>query len=123
MNMTVWRAIGARPWRFWFSRWPWLTLLYLFSSAMLGLVLLPVIVVTFVFIPLWGLVVGALERRRLRLLGFARIDTAHVRVGTGERHNWLNIRMTEAATWRDWEASSPPCSWAGSGWRCSSSKR
>lgn len=101
MNMTVWRAIGANPWRFWFSRWPWLALLYLFSSAMLGLALLPVLVVTFVFIPLWALAVGALERRRVRLLGFARIDTAHVHVGAGERHNWLNIRMTEAATWRD----------------------
>ena len=68
---------------------------------MLGLVLLPVIIVTFVFIPLWALALGALERRRVRLLGFTRIDTAHVRVDAGERHNWLNIRMTEAATWRD----------------------
>ncbi|WP_104127118.1 histidine kinase [Cryobacterium sp. Y57] len=101
MNITVWRAIGAKPWRFGFSRWPWLTLFYLFSSAMLGLVLLPVITMTFVFIPLWGLAVGALERRRVKLLGFARIENAHVRVGADERHNWLNIRMTEAATWRD----------------------
>lgn len=101
MKMTVWRAIAATPWRFWFSRWPWLTLIYLFSGAILSLVLTPVIVVTFVFIPLWGLAVGALERRRVAMLGFTRIDTAHVRVDAGERHNWLNIRMTEAATWRD----------------------
>lgn len=100
MDKTVWRALAGRPWRFWASRWPWLSLLYVASSAVLGLVLLPLMVVAFVFIPLWALVAGALERWRVGLLGFARVDPSNVPVGRGERHNWLNIRLTEAATWR-----------------------
>ncbi|AIY00059.1 histidine kinase [Arthrobacter sp. PAMC 25486] len=100
MDKTVWHALAGRPWHFWGSRWPWRSLLYVASGAVLGLVLLPLVVVTFVLIPLWALAVGALERRRVRLLGFARIESAHVPVGRGERRNWLNIRLAEAATWR-----------------------
>lgn len=49
MNSPVWRAL---------ARWPWLALLYLLLSAAIGFVLLPLLVVTVVFVPLWGLVVA-----------------------------------------------------------------
>lgn len=98
---TVWHALMRPPWLFLFGRWPWLGLAYLLLSAVLAFVLLPVGVLTLLLLPLWGIVVGALERRRTRILGFPRQASAHVRVGTEQRHNWLGIRMTERATWRE----------------------
>ena len=98
---TVWQALMRRPWRFLFSRWPWLSLTYLLVSAVLGFVLLPVGILTLLLLPLWGIMIGALERRRTRLLGFPHQASGHVRVGAEQRHNWLGIRMTEAATWRE----------------------
>ncbi|MBP2414804.1 signal transduction histidine kinase [Arthrobacter stackebrandtii] len=100
MKTTAWGALAARPWQFWASRWPWLALLYMLLSAVLGAVLLPVVVATFVFIPFWGLGLGALERRRVQLLGFAQVPSAHAPVAREQRYIWLNIRMSEAATWR-----------------------
>ena len=38
---TVWEALIRPPWRFLGSRWPWLALLYLLVSAVIGVVLLP----------------------------------------------------------------------------------
>lgn len=99
--VTVWQALMRPPWQFLFGRWPWLTLLYLLASAVLGLILLPLGILTLLLLPLWGIVVGALERRRNRILGFPRQASGHVRIGAEQRHNWLGIRMTEAATWRE----------------------
>ena len=98
---TVWQALMRAPWRFLFGRWPWLVLAYLLVSAVLAFVLLPVGALTLLLLPLWGIVIGALERRRTRMLGFPRQASGHVRVGAEQRHNWLGIRMTEPATWRE----------------------
>ena len=89
------------PWRFLTSRWPWVALLYTLTSAVLTLVLVPVLVVTIFVLPLWGILIGALERRRLRLLGPPMPPSGHVHVPRNERRNWLNIRLTEPATWRE----------------------
>lgn len=99
--VTVWQALVRPPWRFLFGRWPWLALLYLLASAVIGVVLLPLVVLTLLLLPLWGLVIGALERRRTRLLGFETQPSPHVLIVPADRHNWLGIRMTEAATWRE----------------------
>ncbi|MFZ4893122.1 histidine kinase [Plantibacter sp. Mn2098] len=101
MRTTVWRALGTAPWRFLGSRWPWLGLVYLLTSALLGFALLGVLAMTLLLLPAWGVVVSMLERRRIRLLGFDPIPTPHVPVGSDRRHEWLGIRLTEAATWRE----------------------
>src|SRR5699024_10208920 len=98
---TIWQALMLPPWRFLTSRWPWVALLYTLTSAVLTLVLVPVLVVTIFVLPLWGILIGALERRRLRLLGSPMPPSGHVHVPRNERRNWLNIRLTEPATWRE----------------------
>ncbi|MCQ9367596.1 histidine kinase [Brevibacterium sp. 50QC2O2] len=100
-NARIWAALTRSPWRFLSSRWPWLSLLYLAFSALLGLLLIPVVVLGFLILPLSGLLVGAIERRRNRLLGFAPQASPHAAVSEEERPHWLSIRLTEAATWRE----------------------
>lgn len=98
---TAWNALMRPPWRFLFSPWPWRGFLYLLSSALIGIVLLPLTVVTLLLLPLWGIVVGALERRRTYLLGFPRQVSGHVPLTRDQRHLWLAVRMNEGATWRE----------------------
>ncbi|WP_424935555.1 MULTISPECIES: histidine kinase [Bacteria] len=98
---TVWHALMRPPWRFLFGGWPWRTLLYLLASAVIGVVMLPVMIVTLLLLPLWGIVIGALERRRTRLLGFPRQGSGHVPLTREQRHIWLAVRVNEGATWRE----------------------
>ncbi|MFD6699343.1 MULTISPECIES: histidine kinase [unclassified Microbacterium] len=98
---TVAQSLMSAPWRLLLSPWPWRALLFLLASAVLGLLLLVLLPLTLLLLPLWGILCGMLERRRLPLLGFARIPSGHVRVAPDQRHNWLNIRLTEPATWRE----------------------
>ncbi|MGB3376287.1 MAG: histidine kinase [Microbacterium sp.] len=100
-TVTVWHALMRPPWRFLFCRWPWRALGYLLLSAAIGFVLLPVIVLTVLLLPLWGIVVGAIERRRTRILGFERQPSGHVALMRNQRHIWLSVRVSEAATWRE----------------------
>lgn len=100
-NARIWAALTRPPWRFLISRWPWLSLLYLVFSALLGVLLIPVVVLGFLILPLSGIVIGAIERRRNRLIGFATLGSPHAVVGEDERPHWLSIRLTEAATWRE----------------------
>jgi len=99
--MTVWHALMRPPWRFLLGRWPWRTLAYLLVSAVIGFVLLPITIVTLLLLPLWGVVIGALERRRTRLLGFPRQASGHVPLTREQRHIWLAVRVNEGATWRE----------------------
>lgn len=98
---TAWQALMRAPWRFLASWWPWRALAYLLLSSLIGVLAAAAVFFSLLLLPLWGLLVGALERRRTRIMGFARQPSAHVRVGREERHNWLGIRITEAATWRE----------------------
>ncbi|MFX6803632.1 hypothetical protein ABTH20_19435, partial [Acinetobacter baumannii] len=50
---------------------------------------------------LWGIAIGALERRRTRLLGFPRQTSGHVPLTREQRHIWLAVRVNEGATWRE----------------------
>lgn len=98
---NAWRALTGKPLSFVSGWWPWRALAYVLLSAVLGVLLLVVTVVSLVFLPLWGIVVGAIERRRTKLLGFTGQSSGHVRVTRELRHNWLGVRLTEPATWRE----------------------
>lgn len=100
-SRTVTGALRSAPWRFLTSTWPWRALIYLVISAVLGATLFLLLIFTLLLLPIWALAIGALERRRTRLLGFPSQATGHVRVDGEERHYWLSIRLTEAATWRE----------------------
>jgi signal transduction histidine kinase len=98
---TVTQVLQRAPWVVLASWWPWRALGYLLISALLGPLLLVLLPLTLLLLPIWGIAIGVLERRRQRLLGFATIPTGHIRVAREDRHNWLNIRLTEPATWRE----------------------
>ena len=98
---TVWHALMLPPWRFLLSRWPWVALVFVFTSAIIWAVLLALIVVTLLLLPIWAILLAALDRRRLQLLGLPRQASGHVQVPREERRHWLNIRLTEPATWRE----------------------
>lgn len=98
---TIWHALMRPPRRFLFSRWPWRGLVYLLTSTVIGLLLLPVAILTLLLLPLWGIVIGALERRRCGILGLARQPSGHVVLTRDQRHIWLAVRVNERATWRE----------------------
>lgn len=97
----VWHALMRPPLRFLFGRWPWRSLAYLLVSSAIGFVLLPLVVFTLLLLPLWGIVIGAIERRRTRLLGFSRQPSGHVPLTRDQRHIWLSMRISEGSTWRE----------------------
>lgn len=98
---TIWQGLMLSPPRFLLSRWPWLALLAVVTTAVLGIVLILPVAVTLVILPLWGILFGIIERRRLRMLGAPVRGSGHVRVPPEERHNWLWVRLTEPTTWRE----------------------
>lgn len=98
---TVWLALMRPPWRFVFSRWLWRAIAYLLLSAVIGILLVPIILATLLLLPLWGIVIGAIERRRTVLLGFPRQSSGHVPLTREQRHIWLSVRVSEGATWRE----------------------
>lgn len=98
---TIWQGLMLSPPRFLVSRWPWLGLLSVVITAVLGVVLVLPVVVTLVILPLWGILFSVVERRRLRLIGAPARASGHVRVPREERHNWLWVRLTEPTTWRE----------------------
>lgn len=99
--VTVWHAMMRAPWRFLLGRWPWRALGYLLVSAALGVLLVPLVIITLLLLPLWGIVIGAFERRRTRILGFPAQESGHVPLSRAQRHIWLAVRINEGATWRE----------------------
>src|SRR5262245_777064 len=94
---SVWRAMAGSPHRFLLSAWPWRSLLYVASTAAVGLVAWAAVIPLLLFPPallLVGVPIGALERRRLRLV------SPHAPV-TGGALTWVRRRSREAATWRE----------------------
>lgn len=103
-STTSWGALGQAPWRFLFSRWPWRALGYSLVSAVMGFVLTVLAAVTLpalVSLPLWGILLSAIERRRTVWLGTPRQPSAHVGIPRGQRRFWLPLRLAEAVTWRE----------------------
>ncbi|WP_433675410.1 histidine kinase [Microbacterium gorillae] len=101
MSATVWDEVRRLPHRFLLGTMPWRAVGYLVFSVVWALFWLLLTIPTLLLIPLWALMIGTVERRRTRWLGFAFQPSPHVRVPRSERRHWLNIRLMEPATWRE----------------------
>jgi signal transduction histidine kinase len=113
---TVWQAL-ARPHRLIMTRWPWRSLAYLASGALLGFGLLVALLVTvclgivtlvvgigfvlLIAVAFSGVLVGRVERRRLALMSVPEPTDPHVTVTEPGLRAWLRIRRRESATWRE----------------------
>ncbi|MGO4630698.1 sensor domain-containing protein [Streptomyces sp. 2RAF24] len=106
---TPWQAL-ARPRRFLRTAWPWRAVAYLASGAAVGafalLVLLvlvgfSVLLVGLPLLPLAGIALGGLERRRLRLVDRDPAADPHRVPETPGLAAWLRVRAREQATWRE----------------------
>ena len=105
-----------RPWRLLRSPTPWRAWVYTASGAVLGaftlVVVLALTAVGIVLSPLGiglvlltavglvGLPIGAVERRRLRLLGRSMPVSPHRAMRAARPGRWLAVRLREGATWR-----------------------
>ncbi|MGW2299781.1 sensor domain-containing protein [Streptomyces sp. NPDC001809] len=105
---TPWQALTSR--RFLLGPWPWRALVYLATGALLGgvacvvFVLLGLFSVLLVGLPpllLSGLVLGAVERRRLRLVDLDPAPDPHRVPAAPGLAAWLRHRAGEQATWRE----------------------
>lgn len=105
---TPWQAL-TRP-RFPRSSWPWRSVAYLATGALLGavacavFVLLGLFSVLLVGLPpllLSGLAVGGVERRRLRLVDLDPAPDPHRVPAAPGLAAWLRLRVGEQATWRE----------------------
>jgi signal transduction histidine kinase len=97
----AWTAVRLAPWRFLISSWPWRSVLYLGTSALLALLLIPLVTATVLLLPLWGILLGKVERARLRLVGIRPIASPHIRIGWDRRGAWAGVRLGEPGTWRE----------------------
>jgi signal transduction histidine kinase len=116
VGTDVWSALGGNPVRFLLSSWPWRSLAYLASGAVVGLltllgffalvgvgVLTAVVVVGFLLlgaVPLLGVAVGGLERRRLLLMRFDVPASARTTSGAPLRER-IRAARQEPASWRE----------------------
>jgi signal transduction histidine kinase len=99
----LWQAMAGSPRRYLLSWWPWRCLAYLVTSVLIGLALVCVLPLGILFPPaliLAALPVGALERRRLRLIDAVPADSPHATPSPG-LGAWLWLRLAEGATWRE----------------------
>jgi len=110
-------ALSMRPTRFLRSAWPWRSVAYLAGGALLGIttivaviglllagLALTVVVVGvagFVATVLSGVVVGRLERWRMRLVDSDALPDPHRRPAEPGLWAWLRVRLREQATWRE----------------------
>ncbi|TQS40815.1 sensor histidine kinase [Cryptosporangium phraense] len=109
-----------RP-RFLLSSWPWRAFAYLASGSVLGMAVgivlvvvamtgavLTIALVGFVvlaLLPLCGLIVGPIERWRLRLVDPEKIPTPHRPPTKPGAWAWFVHRYRESATWRELAAT------------------
>ncbi|MFF4954056.1 sensor histidine kinase [Streptomyces chattanoogensis] len=115
--VAVWQALRHRPARYLVSGWPWRCWAYLLSGTVLGygaLIALVLLVLAGIALsavgvglvilaatPLFGSAVGALERRRLRLIEPVRSAGPHGSVTGRGPVSWVGNRLRERATWRE----------------------
>ncbi|MEV0274880.1 sensor domain-containing protein [Streptomyces sp. NPDC050610] len=116
-TVAVWQAMRRGPRRFLLSLWPWRCWAYALSGAVIGagalfaLALLVAMGVLFsivgvglavlVLAALFGIPVGALERRRLRLVEPAPLENPHALLRGAGGVRRLGVRLRERATWRE----------------------
>ncbi|MFH8986406.1 sensor histidine kinase [Streptomyces varsoviensis] len=117
MSVSVWQAMRRSPRRFLLSLWPWRCWAYVLSGTVVGVgalsalaflavlgVLFSVIgvgLVLLVLAALAGIPVGAVERRRLRLVEPAPLPNPHARLRGAGGWGRLRGRLRERATWRE----------------------
>jgi signal transduction histidine kinase len=110
-------ALTMRPTRFLASAWPWRSLAYLTGGALLGFTTIVVVlgllaaglilavvlvgVAGFVATALCGVAVGRLERWRMRLVDQDLMSDPHRRPPRPGLRSWLETRLREPATWRE----------------------
>jgi signal transduction histidine kinase len=113
----VWAALGGNPLRFLTSSWPWRSLAYLASGAVIGLLTLAgffvlvgfglvtaVVVVGFFVlgaVPLLGIAVGGLERRRLPLMRVGVPESVRVVTPGASLRERVRAARREPASWRE----------------------
>ncbi|MFI5954849.1 sensor histidine kinase [Cryptosporangium sp. NPDC051539] len=113
--MTIWQAL-RRP-RFLLSSWPWRGLAYLASGGVLGMVIAIVLftiaitgavlslfvigLAVLALLPLCGLVVGPIERWRLRLVDPVPVSSPHRPPSRPGAWAWFTHRYREPSTWRE----------------------
>ncbi|GAA0963313.1 sensor histidine kinase [Virgisporangium aurantiacum] len=99
---TLWRAMAGNPVRFLLSSWPWRALVYVggtLVSCFLGFLAFIALGTVPPALLLIGIPVGVVERWRLRIIERKPIPSPHLRMPFGL--DWLQRRVTEAATWRE----------------------
>ncbi len=114
---TAWQALGSNPLRFLSSSWPWRSFGYVVTTALVAVPVLGLLVVSVVVgvvtspllvgivilasVPLVGVTVGAVERRRLRLMRYdVRSPHAALPAGLPLRKR-LAFRRREPAALRE----------------------
>lgn len=95
---TFWQAAARAPLGVLATSWPWRSLLYLATSLPLAVLWLSL---CWPLLAAAGVPLGAVERRRLRLLEREPADSPHGPVGSGGPVGWVRRRLGEAATWRE----------------------
>lgn len=98
---TAVEALRARPWALMLTPWPYRAVGYVLTSIVVTLVLLPFSVVLVLLLPLWAILLGHLERRRVVLLGIPTIANGHVPLHWRDWRIWAGVRTGEATTWRE----------------------
>ncbi|GAA3980929.1 sensor histidine kinase [Thermobifida alba] len=95
-DATFWQAAARAPLGVLATSWPWRGLLYLVTSLPLAVLWLSL---CWPLLAVAGIPLGAVERRRLRLLERRPADTPHEPAGSGGPFGWARLRLREAATW------------------------
>jgi signal transduction histidine kinase len=114
---NVWAALGGNPVRFLASSWPWRSVAYLASGALVGLLTLAgflvlvgvglvtaVVVVGFFVlgaVPLLGVAVGGLERRRLPLMRIGVPESVRETLAGASLRERIRVARQEPASWRE----------------------
>jgi signal transduction histidine kinase len=116
-EVTVWKALAGNPLRFLTSSWPWRSFAYVASTTLIGPVVLCLLVgaifagaalslilvgvLILMSIPLLGVGIGAVERRRLRLMRHA-VPSPHAAMPADARlRQRMAFRRREPASLRE----------------------
>ncbi|WP_376979709.1 sensor histidine kinase [Brachybacterium hainanense] len=91
-------ALRRHPLRLLFTSWPWRSLAYLLSTPLIATVWL---VSCWPMLPLAGVPLGRLERRRLRLLDRAPIPNPHIPAPRSGVRAWIGLRARERISWTE----------------------
>jgi signal transduction histidine kinase len=104
---SSWDALTGGPRQLLASAWPWRSAVYLLTgwivaaltlTSMLTLIVIPVVGLT---VLLTGILLGSVERWRLRLIDLDPAPSPHIHLDRPGLGDWLNARLRETATWKE----------------------